>query len=111
MISHVERTIQMPARGVVAASLFWAAVGGWLALAGKAALAGGPPEGETAVRVISVPAGCFVPDTAIDAKGVLHMVYAKDRNAILHALDGQWRHTVGTGSGQLRGKNGGIQDG
>jgi hypothetical protein len=34
-----------------------------------------------AVRVVNAPAGSFVPDVAMDAAGVLHMVYALNRNA------------------------------
>ncbi len=34
-----------------------------------------------AVRVVQAPAGCFVPDVIMDAKGMLHMVYALNRNA------------------------------
>ncbi|MGD1001830.1 MAG: sialidase family protein [Candidatus Brocadiia bacterium] len=33
------------------------------------------------VRTVQAPAGCFVPDVAVDPKGVLHMVYALNRNA------------------------------
>ena len=33
------------------------------------------------VKIVQAPAGCFVPDVAVDSKGVLHMVYARDRNA------------------------------
>lgn len=35
----------------------------------------------TQFHVIQAPRGCFVPDVAIDAQGVIHMVYALDRNA------------------------------
>lgn len=38
---------------------------------------GAPSE----VKVIKAPRGCFVPDVIVDARGVLHMVYALDRNA------------------------------
>lgn len=37
--------------------------------------------GPTRVHVIKAPTGCFVPDVVMDAKGVLHMVYALNRNA------------------------------
>jgi hypothetical protein len=33
------------------------------------------------VQVVNAPAGCFVPDAIMDAKGVLHLVYALNRNA------------------------------
>ena len=36
---------------------------------------------QPAVRIVQAPAGCFVPDVAVDPKGVLHMVYAQNRNA------------------------------
>lgn len=36
---------------------------------------------ETPVKVVQTPAGSFVPDVAVDGKGVLHVVYALDRNA------------------------------
>ncbi len=36
---------------------------------------------QPAVRMVKAPAGCFVPDVAVDAKGVLHMVYALNLQA------------------------------
>jgi hypothetical protein len=44
----------------------------------SAAEAAPPPD---AVQVVRAPAGCFVPDVVVDRKGVLHMVYALNRNA------------------------------
>ena len=38
-------------------------------------------ESRAAVHVVRIPAGCLGPDVAVDAQGVLHMVYARDRNA------------------------------
>ncbi len=38
------------------------------------------PEQPT-VKIVQAPSGCFVPDVAVDSKGVLHMVYALNRNA------------------------------
>jgi hypothetical protein len=45
------------------------------------ALAGEPVGTPAAVRIVRPPAGCFVPDVFLDARGVLHMVYALDRHA------------------------------
>jgi hypothetical protein len=36
---------------------------------------------QPSVKIVQAPAGCFVPDVAVDSKGVLHMVYAQNRNA------------------------------
>jgi len=56
---------------------------GGSALLGPAlpAVADGTNAAQTAVRIVRAPTGCFVPDVVMDAKGVLHMVYALNRLA------------------------------
>jgi hypothetical protein len=44
------------------------------ALTGEGAIA-------PSVKIVQAPVGCFVPDVVMDAKNVLHIVYAQDRNA------------------------------
>jgi len=46
-----------------------------------AGLSGGAAAAPASVRIVQAPAGCFVPDVVVDAKGVLHMVYALNRQA------------------------------
>ena len=46
-----------------------------------AGLSGGAAATPASVRIVQAPAGCFVPDVVVDAKGVLHMVYALNRQA------------------------------
>lgn len=48
--------------------------------AGWTQAAEGPAAG-LPVHVVQAPAGCFVPDVVLDARGVLHMVYALRQNA------------------------------
>ena len=46
-----------------------------------AAVADGTGAAQTSVRIVLAPKDCFVPDVVLDAKGVLHMVYALNRLA------------------------------
>ena len=36
---------------------------------------------EPQVHIVAAPAGSFVPDVVTDGEGVVHMVYARNRNA------------------------------
>ena len=46
-----------------------------------AAVADGTGAAQTSVHIVLAPKDCFVPDVEVDAKGVLHMVYALNRLA------------------------------
>jgi len=50
-------------------------------LLSRAAFGDAAALAQPSVKIVQAPAGCFVPDVAVDSKGVLHMVYAQNRNA------------------------------
>ncbi len=48
---------------------------------GSLMLAGGFPGAAAAVKVLPAPARCLVPEVAMDAQGILHLVYGLDHHA------------------------------
>ncbi len=82
-------------------SSIFIAVAGVFSLLGKGsmvpALAENIATAPPAVRVVKAPVGCFVPDVMIDNQGVLHMVYALNRNAYYvrsNDRGGKWTQPV-----------------